>query len=118
MAGDLQIGGTQTGTPSSPSGTGRILGQFLIPMGSRDQTTDLFYASGFNAIVAPAGSQGVILIPAADQVATVTLKGITGDTGVVLSKVNITVLTWDTPPSFGLTFSGAFVADPYTLAYF
>ena len=116
MAGDLQIGGTQTGTPSSPSGTGRILGQFLVPMGSRDETLNLFYSSGFNAIVTPAGAQGCIIIPAADQTATMTLKGVTGDTGILLSITEVTVLS--TVANFGLTFSDNYIADPVTIAFF
>lgn len=74
----------------------------------------LTLASGANTInatncpaIATAG--GVILIPPAANTQTIVLKGVTGDTGVALSKVAPTTLTFGTTPptSFVLTTGGA-----------
>jgi hypothetical protein len=41
-------------------------------------------ATGANTIAVPAGHQGVWVIPPSGNVVTMTLKGVTGDTGVPL----------------------------------
>ena len=51
-------------------------------------------ASGANTITPPAGSQAVTIKPPTGNVVTLTLKGVTGDTGVGLHLTD--------PSSFGI----------------
>ena len=66
-------------------------------------------AIGFNTITVPTGvTGGVIIDPPNTNTQTLTLKGVTGDTGTPLSKVNATLVAFDTSPpaSIGLTAGG------------
>lgn len=65
--------------------------------------------NGFNQITVPTKAGGVVFIPPSANSQTLTLKGITGDTGTVLSKTGLSVLSFDsTPPAnFGITTNGA-----------
>lgn len=67
-------------------------------------------ANTINATNCPAlaNAGGLILIPPTNNTQSITLKGASGDTGIVLSKVAPTTLTFDvTPPtSFVLTTGG------------
>jgi hypothetical protein len=45
-------------------------------------TTQAFAANTFAAVVIPAGSLGVIIQPPSGNAGVITLKGVTGDTGV------------------------------------
>ena len=67
--------------------------------------------TGFNIITLPTGGstpKGATIIPPAGNTQTITLKGITSDTGVALSKTDPTSIAFDTTPpvSFGLTVGG------------
>lgn len=61
--------------------------------------------NGFSAVSVPSGASAVLIIPPTANTNTITLKGITGDTGVALSKVYPTAIAFDTsPPStIGIT---------------
>lgn len=79
-------------------------------------------ASGFNTVTVPQlpVPVGVIIIPPSTNTQTVTLKGITGDTGIRLHKTAPTMLTFDSagvPTSLGLT-AGAGITDPFLFQYF
>jgi len=79
-------------------------------------------ASGFNTITVPQlpVPVGVVIIPPSTNTATVTLKGVTGDTGIRLHKTKPYMLTFDStavPATFGLTV-GASITDPFLLQYF
>ena len=54
-------------------------------------------ASGFNSVAVPTGSGavGVTIVPPAGNTQTLTLKGVTGDTGVLLHKTDPTSLAID-----------------------
>lgn len=73
------------------------------------QMTPLTLASGFNALTVPTGAQGVMIRLTAGAL-TITVKGVTGDTGVVLQSGTLTtvpiILPLGTSPSIGLTTSG------------
>lgn len=61
-------------------------------------------ASGFNVITPPTGTTMVCIIPPVGNVITITLKGVTGDTGIPLSLTNPTWLSLPASPgTFGLT---------------
>jgi hypothetical protein len=66
-------------------------------------------ASGANTITPPTGGttpKAVTIIPPVGNVNTITLKGITGDTGVVLHKTDPAVISLNSPTStFVLTAS-------------
>lgn len=68
-----------------------------------DSQTLSFAAATFQAIVAPATATAALIIPPAANVGTITLKGVTGDTGILLSKTQPTVLALTAGPvAFGL----------------
>ena len=62
-------------------------------------------STGANTVTVPGGVMGVMLVPPPTNALTIMLKGVTGDTGVALSKVNPTTLMFDLSPpaSFVLT---------------
>lgn len=64
-------------------------------------------AAGANTITVPGGGatvKGAIIIPPATNTQSLILKGVTGDTGVTLSKTDPTMLSFETAPaSFVLT---------------
>ena len=66
-------------------------------------------ASGFNTITLPTGGStvvGCMIIPPTGNVVTLTLKGVTGDTGVPLHLTDPTVLAFASgTTTFGLTTS-------------
>lgn len=57
-------------------------------------------ASGANTITPPTSAKAVTIIPPSGNAVTLTLKGVTGDTGVPLSLVD--------PTSIGLASAAAF----------
>lgn len=57
--------------------------------------------SGANTITLPTGGftpKAAIIVPPSGNLQTLTLKGISGDTGVVLSKTDPAVISFDTSP--------------------
>jgi hypothetical protein len=70
----------------------------------------LTLASGFNTITLPTGGstvKGAIIVPPSGNTQTLTLKGITGDTGVPLHKTDPCSITFETgTTTFGLTAGG------------
>ena len=76
---------------------------------SPSQSDLLTLASGFTTITPPAGGstpKAVTIIPPAGNVITITLKGVTGDTGVLLHPTDPTTIALGSPTAtFGLTTS-------------
>ena len=62
-------------------------------------------SSGFNTLTAPTGADGAVLLPDPTQSATLTLKGVTGDTGLALSTRAPSVVM--RAGNIGITASGA-----------
>lgn len=52
----------------------------------------------FSAVAIPTKAGGVIIQPPAGNTATLTIKGITGDTGIAINKLAPTMLVFDTTP--------------------
>ena len=75
---------------------------------SNGGTTPIDLANGFNTITIPTTAGGCVFIPPTANVTTITLKGVTGDTGVVMKPSAPFVLAFANPPpaSFGLTAGG------------
>ena len=72
------------------------------------ETKDL--TTGFNALTVPtaggATAKAVTIIPPAGNAQTITLKGVTGDTGVALHLTDPTTISLGASPSIGLTVGG------------
>lgn len=107
--------GTSTTTLSTVfniAGNGQAVDLSLYNAFSPAVVQSLDLASGFNAIntttcPALARAGGVFLIPPAGNTQTLTLKGVTGDTGIALSLTAPTFLSLTTsPPNFGITAGG------------
>lgn len=66
-------------------------------------------SNGFNTITVPSGARGVLIEFADGSTVTKTLKGITGDTGILLDPTGWNVLRFGSSPpaSFGITTSAA-----------
>lgn len=61
--------------------------------------------TGFNTITRPAGQDGALIIPdITTPSVTLTLKGVTGDTGLLLSSIVPSIITC--AANIGLTVSG------------
>lgn len=74
-----------------------------VPLGGITLVT---LASGFNTIAVPTGATVVIITFAPNNAVGVTLKGITGDTGLVLNKTGVNELQLDaTQTTIGITAS-------------
>ena len=61
--------------------------------------------SGFNTLTRPAGADGAVIVPDPANTQTLTLKGITGDTGLALSKTIPSVIPC--AANIGITAGGA-----------
>lgn len=81
--------------------------QNTTPPGSA--STRLVLAGGANTIPVPATAKGAIIVFDPTSVTVKTLKGVAGDTGIVLSKNLWSVLSFDTTPtaSFVIDSTGA-----------
>lgn len=75
-------------------------------------SVDIFtLAAGNNTITLPTGGstpRAAIILPPVANAQTITLKGVAGDTGILLNKLDPTVVTFDAPPpaNFVLTAGG------------
>jgi len=71
----------------------------------------LSLAAGNNTIMLPTGGssvKGATIIPPSDNLQTITLKGVNGDTGIALHKTDPASISFDTvpPASFVLNAGG------------
>ena len=99
---------TLTGnTNNQPSGS-RNLGPLTIALSAAvDTVTTTTLASGANTITVPAGATVAVILgpnssnpqPNPNWGGTLTVKGVTGDTGIVVSAKYPTMLTFDTAPA-------------------
>lgn len=64
-------------------------------------------SSGANTITVPTGAKACAIQPDSANAQTLTLKGVTGDTGVPIGKTGATVLALDGQASFVITAGGA-----------
>ena len=55
-------------------------------------STHVDLSSGFNTLTRPTGADGAVIFPDPSNTATLTLKGVTGDTGLALSKLAPSVI--------------------------
>ena len=102
VAGTISVTGTLTG---HPEGSRTVALEWDITAGLSAVTVGL--ASGANTITVPTGCTLVIIVPPTTNTETITLKGVTGDTGRQISKTKPTILAWETGSDFFLLTSGA-----------
>lgn len=108
-SGVITISGTITGLPQ---GTW-TLPPFTITInaGGNYAQTEVTLASGANTITVPSWASVCIIDPPSNNTQTLTLKGVTGDTGVPISETEATLLNFTTPPAnFVITAGGALSA--------
>ena len=102
VAGLLRIEALLTGLAAGQ----RTVGPFTQTTAvGRSDSVDL--ATGANTITPPTGATVVLIIPPTANTSKITLKGITGDTGVSISRSQPTVLSLNAVTTFVLTAGGA-----------
>ena len=102
MAGSVTIQGNLTGLP---------LGQLNIgPFTLSGNSGNNLQSSATTFASVPTWAAGVIIIPNPSNAVGLTLKGVTGDTGIALSLTSPSLLEFPaTPPaSFGITAASNF----------
>ena len=82
-----------------------------------DASTVVNLASGATTITPPVGARGVIVIPPAANAVALTLKGVTGDTGVPLDLLNPTLVSLPASPGTFVLTAGA-ILNGLELLYF
>ena len=107
MAGNLTLGGFLNGLPMGQLNVGPFT--IVANAGNNLAATEITLANGFNSITVPTWAVGVIIIPSPTNAVAMTLKGITGDTGILLALVTPSFLTFPASPpaTIGLTSTGA-----------
>lgn len=107
MAGQLTIGGLLTGLP---------MGSINLPpitisanAAGNLTSTSITLASGFNSITVPSWAVGCLIIPNVTNAVGMTLKGVTGDTGIPLDLTGPSLINFPASPpaTIGLTSAGA-----------
>lgn len=93
---------------SLPSGSRSIAPTSLVNSDAPYGVTQITLASGDNTITIPTKATGCIIAFDPTSTTVKTLKGVGGDTGVVLAKAKWNVITFDsTPPANFIINSGA-----------
>lgn len=92
VAAGINISGGKTGLPS---GSVTITVPQIVNSASTGQISDVALSAGANTITVPSSTAiGVIIVPVAGNTVSLTLKGVTGDTGVPLHLTNPTVYSF------------------------
>lgn len=98
---------TLTGTVTGPSsGDKSIKASWSLAAAVFDANT-VSLASGDNSITVPTGTSFILFVPPTSNTEVIKVKGNAGDTGVQISKVLPTVLTWDATGSLILNAGGS-----------
>jgi hypothetical protein len=77
-------------------------------------------SNGFNTITVPTGARGCLIEFNPGSTVTKTLKGVTGDTGILLDPIGWNVMRFGSSPpaSFGITTSGADTGNTTYITFF
>lgn len=116
--GTATLNGVITGLPNGSV----VLGPLVLSSAAANGTVQIIaLASGANTITIPTAPvpKGVLVVLPSDNTVVTTIKGVTGDTGFVVSKTGWFFLPFDTvpPANFVLTSASAQTAK-YTYIYF
>jgi hypothetical protein len=105
MPGSVTIQGLLPGTTS---GT-QYVGPFTIVPNTAGnyESIEVVLASGNNVIGPPSWSTFCIINPLATNTEALTLKGVTGDTGVAISPNSPCLLSWPTSPPADIVINAA-----------
>jgi hypothetical protein len=117
MSGNVNITGTLS---ALPQGTLTLTPPPIVSTPSNlAASTNIILASGANTITVPTWASGAIIVQNPANLVAVTLKGITGDTGIGLSLTESTCIAFAAPPpaSFVLT-AGAPGVQETTIVFF
>lgn len=117
-AGTITLNGVVTGLPNGSVVLGPLT---LTSAAANGQVQIIALASGANTITiptAPTPTGVLVVLPSNNSVVT-TIKGVTGDTGIAISKTGWFFLPFDTSPpaSFVITSASA-QTSKYTYIYF
>lgn len=102
-SGSWRISGSVQGLPS---GTRDVDVSIIAPTNAVDVTTTLAATTGFNAVTVPTNATAALIIPDPANTQTIQLKGVTGDTGIPISKTQPTAIALNAATTFGLTVGG------------
>lgn len=118
MGGTVTVGGFLNGLPLGQINVGPFS---LSPNGGNNlQVTSVTLASGANTIAVPSWAVGMLIIPNTNNATSLTLKGVTGDTGIPLSPANPTgpVMFSASPPSDFVLTAGALFGTVTQVVFF
>lgn len=101
--GTVTVSGNVSGSPVGS----RSISQTITASTAVDATQVLTLSSGNNTVTVPtgatvcviAGPNAVSPIPNPSYAGVLTVKGVAGDTGIIMSAKWPTVLSWDTAPA-------------------
>ena len=96
----VNISGTKSGMTSGSAAIGPA--SFVNASAPDSITTQAFVAATFAAVSVPAGTTGVWVVPPASNAGAITLKGVTGDTGVLLHLTQASFFSLASGATFGI----------------
>lgn len=116
MAGSVTISGTIS---TVPPGSAEIDATLTPTPSNLIEILNLVLASGANTIAVPTWATSVLIEPSSANVEGLTLKGVTGDTGIAISPTQPTLLSFPvtTPANIVLTAAGLFITQT-TITFF
>jgi hypothetical protein len=116
MGGSVTIGGILTGVV--PGNTN--IGPYSIAGNSSGNSDTLAttLASGANTISVPSWAVACIIIPNAANAIALTLKGVTGDTGIVIDPTGPTLLNFAASPPASFVITAASLTTTITQIVF
>jgi hypothetical protein len=118
MSGYVAISGQITNVPQ---GTALIGPLTIAPSSSNFMSVlNVVLGSGANTIAVPSWASGVLIQPPSGNGVALTLKGVTGDTGIPISETGPTLLSFTTatiPSSFVITAASLTTGDT-TITFF
>jgi hypothetical protein len=116
MAGTVTIEGTIN---TVPPGSASIQTTITASASNLIQIINQVLASGANTISVPSWAVGVLIEPAPTNTIALTLKGVTGDTGVGLSPTNPTLISFPaSPPSTFVVTAATVTTTETTFTFF
>lgn len=104
ITGSWRISGSVTGLSA---GTRAVDVSIVAGASAVGDSITATFAVGFTAVTPPATATAALIIPPSANTNAITLKGVTGDTGIPISKTQPTVLTLVAGSTFGLTIATA-----------